>query len=119
MSLVLGMPPGAAEAGSAGQAHFITVSRTLDSRPAAAIAALGLVPLAGPLVSGSMRLWRGAHVLGGEMVGDYVSKVIPHADRDAFWKWGPLSRHASALHGVCILSQAGWDGCCHWLLCRV
>ena len=59
------------------QAHFLTVSRTLDSRPAAAVAVLGLVPVAGPLISGSMRLWRGSHVLGGEMVGEYVSKVIP------------------------------------------
>ena len=71
---------------AATQAHFLTVSRTLDSRPAAAVAVLGLVPVAGPLISGSMRLWRGSHVLGGEMVGEYVSKVIPHADRDAFWR---------------------------------
>ena len=36
-----------------------------------------------------VRLWRASHVLGAEMVGDYVSKAVPHAERAAFWKCVP------------------------------
>ena len=42
-----------------------------------------------------VRLWRASYVLGAEMVGEYVSKAIPSAERAAFWKCAALDQACS------------------------
>ena len=53
-----------------------------------------------------VRLWRASNVLGAEMVGDYVSKAIPQAERAAFWKCAPDLVLTAPLTPACYLSQA-------------
>ena len=47
---------------------------------------LALVPYVSPAVYHFVHLWRAASVLGEELLEDYVSHVIEHADRASFFQ---------------------------------
>ena len=68
--------------------HFVTMAHVMEPRRAIVLSGLSFVPLLSPVVEQFVHLWRAASVLGEELLEDYVSHIIAHAQRDDFFRWG-------------------------------
>ncbi|KAK9798600.1 hypothetical protein WJX73_006804 [Symbiochloris irregularis] len=66
--------------------HFVTMAHVLEPQRAIVFSALSFVPHAGPFVRQFVALWRASSVLGEELLEDYVSHMILHANRDSFFR---------------------------------
>lgn len=69
--------------------HFVTMARALEPRRAVVLSAMSFVPYVRPWVHSFVHLWRASSVLGEELLEDYVSHIIVHAERDSFFQCGP------------------------------
>ena len=81
------------------QMHFVTMAHVLEPQRAIVFSALSFVPHAGFLVKHFVTLWRASSVLGEELLEDYVSHMILHANRDSFFRCpldaaDPVKAHA-------------------------
>lgn len=66
--------------------HFVTMSHALEPRRAVVLSGLALVPRVAPIVHSFVHLWRASSVLGEELLEDYVSHIVEHANRDSFFR---------------------------------
>lgn len=68
------------------QMHFVTMAHALETRRAIVLSGLAFLPYISPVVEQFVHMWRASSVLGEELLEDYVSHIIEHAQRESFFR---------------------------------
>lgn len=65
---------------------MVTWRKLVGPRRAAVLAAVAMLPFLEHWALRVVEVWRAAHILGEELLGDYISRSVPHAERKQWWR---------------------------------
>ncbi|KAK9863270.1 hypothetical protein WJX84_009069 [Apatococcus fuscideae] len=66
--------------------HMITWSKLVGPKRAAILSAVALLPFLEHWALRVVEIWRAANLLGQELLGDYISRSVPYAERKKWWR---------------------------------
>ena len=71
------------------QVHMVTGRKLVGPKRAAVLSLVAMLPLLEHWTLRIVEVWRAANILGGELLSDYLSRSVPHAERKHWWRYAP------------------------------